>query len=145
MHLLIVDGLDATFQMFEDHFTVLASLIHEANRENERLDRAGSVRKIVLLCRTDMFERLPSPNTNKLRDFAIDLDWYQGERISDSPLIGLATHRARLAGYTGTNVIDDYLPAAITVPGRQVRMASYLLERTRRTPRTSCSYCATSR
>lgn len=134
-HVLIVDGLDATFHLFENHFDVLASLIHEANKENERLDRANSARKIVLLCRTDMFERLPSPNTNKLRDFAIDLDWYRGERMEDSPLIQLATHRARLAGYSGENIVTDYFPPAISVTRREIPTTNYLLERTRRTPR----------
>ncbi|WP_343317544.1 hypothetical protein AAFM46_09610 [Arthrobacter sp. TMP15] len=72
-HILFLDGLDEIFYKFEDSYFSLASLVHEVDALNSDFSNAGVPIKVVLLCRTDVFERLPSPNINKLRDFTITL------------------------------------------------------------------------
>lgn len=135
-HVLVVDGLDEVFYGFAGNYAVLAALVHEIDRLNAAFADADSCAKILVLFRTDLFERLPSPNVNKLRDFAVIQDWYDSPaRPQDSRLLALATHRARLAGYEGDNVLADYLPRTIRHRGEDVPMYRYLLDHTRHTPR----------
>jgi hypothetical protein len=136
-HVLVLDGLDEVFHDFERHYTTLASLIHEIEAINAALDEANSCAHVIVMCRTDIFERLPSPNVNKLRDFAVVLDWYQNPRQPQhSKLFELATHRARLSGYRGENLLLDYLPGTLQRKrGNGVNTFRFLLEHTRHTPR----------
>lgn len=66
-HLLIIDGLDDILTEREVQYQSLAALILEASRLNADFTREGAKVKIVILCRTDLFERLPGPNKNKIR------------------------------------------------------------------------------
>jgi hypothetical protein len=135
-HFLIIDGLDEVFIGFESHYLVLASLIHEAGRINACLTKSNGCAKVVILCRTDIYERLPSPNIAKLRDHAVVLDWYQDPSSPlQSKLFSLATHRARLSGYQGDNVLADYLPKYLRYGGARSDTAKFLLDHTRHTPR----------
>lgn len=135
-HVLVIDGLDEVFYGFAGNYSVLASLVHEIDRLNAAFADADACAKIIVLFRTDLFERLPSPNVNKLRDFAVLLDWYDSPgRPHDSRLLALATHRARLTGFAGDDVLVEYLPAGIRQRGEDVPASRYLLEHTRHTPR----------
>lgn len=135
-HLLVIDGLDEIFYGFAANYAVLAALVHEIDRLNAAFAEADACAKIIVLFRTDLFERLPSPNVNKLRDFAVLLDWYHSPgRPTDARLLALATHRARLAGYSGPDVLMDYLPPTVRQREEAVPASSYLLEHTRHTPR----------
>jgi len=149
-HVLIIDGLDEIFTSFESNYPILASLVHEVDSLNADLAQANACSKVIVLCRTDIFERLPSPNMNKLRDYAVNLDWYHNpETPTQSTLFSLATHRARAAGYLGPNLIPDYFPEVLereltrTTEGNDqrskvsqpVRTYKFLLEHTRHTPR----------
>lgn len=114
-HILIIDGLDEIFTNFASSYLTLASLVHAVDALNADLSEAPYCAKVILLCRTDLFDRLPSANTNKLRDYAVELDWYSNpNRPQHSDLFKLATRRARLAGYSGTDVVSQYLPEKIT-------------------------------
>ncbi len=139
-HLVIIDGLDEVFDGFERYYPMIASLIHEVDDLNANFDEADASCKLILLCRADIYERLPSPNINKLRDYSSMLNWYSNpQRPRDSKLFALATHRARLGGYTGSDVVTDYLPAHVTKSGTDksanASTAKFLLDHTRHTPR----------
>lgn len=136
-HLIIIDGLDEIFTLFSSWFETIASLVHEIDSLNSYFEEAHSAPKIILLCRADIFERLPSPNINKLRDYAYILDWYHDPRDpEDSDLFELAHHRARLAGYRGMNVLAEALPESLYLDRpRPLNTYKFLLDHTRHTPR----------
>jgi hypothetical protein len=89
--------------------------------------------KIVVLCRTDLFERLPAPNKNKFRqDWAHEFNWYQDPKNpNESELIELANLRARLCIPGIKNIFEEYFPAQ----SRNKNIYSFLLNFTRYTPR----------
>lgn len=132
-HLLILDGLDEILTARQIQYQSLAALIAESNRLNSLFHRECVPVKIILLCRTDLFERLPSANKNKLRqDSACQLDWYHDpRRPEDSLLVGLANLRARLAIPTSHDIFREYFPS--TNDDQDIR--AFLLDLTRHTPR----------
>jgi len=139
-HLLVIDGLDEVFSFTDATYQTLASLVHEVDALNNDFANAEACPKIVVLVRTDLFERLPSPNINKLRDYAIDLDWYdQPKRPDNSDLFRLAQHRAHVAGYAGHNVLRESLPPKLPRRyGDELDTHTFLLDHTRHTPRDFC-------
>ena len=86
-----------------------------------------------MLCRTDLFERLPSANKNKLRqDSSVTLDWYHDTRNSkDSNLIKLANHRARMVKPSSRDIFHEYFPAKSS----SLDIRTFLLDLTKDTPR----------
>ncbi|GAA4378102.1 P-loop ATPase, Sll1717 family [Agromyces bauzanensis] len=136
-HIQIIDGLDELLSPDDRTYASLSALLGEVESLNEAFYRAKSAIKIVLLCRADLYERLSSPNKNKIRqNFAVTLRW---SAISDEPdeasLEALILHRARLSGYVGDDPIRDLLPHKASVGKHQTDMWPYLVEHTRRTPR----------
>jgi hypothetical protein len=69
-HLLIIDGFDELLRRGTLQYDALSGLVFESNRLNMEFATAKSSAKVILLCRTDLFERLPSPNKNKIRQNA---------------------------------------------------------------------------
>jgi hypothetical protein len=132
-HLLVIDGLDDVLLTDKIQLQALSSLLLEASRLNQHFREARAPFKIVVLCRTDIFERLPGPNQNKLRqDLAVELDWC--EEATDprrTNLVQLANIRARLADPDLQDVFSRHFPRVI----ERKDPAKYLLEYTRHTPR----------
>lgn len=89
--------------------------------------------KIIVLCRTDLYERLPGPNKNKIRqDFAAELDWYHDPREPrDSGLYSLANLRAQLVFPQLEDVFQEFFPIEL----ERSATVTYFLEQTRHTPR----------
>ncbi|MGJ6122517.1 hypothetical protein QN239_08075 [Mycolicibacterium sp. Y3] len=135
-HLLIIDGLDEVFFLFNPWYSMVASLVHEIEALNAEFDENNSAAKIVILCRTDIFERLPSPNINKLRDYSYVIDWYRDAADpTNSDLFALAQHRARVAGYEGKDVIRESIPESLYMNTNPTNTYKFLLDHTRHTPR----------
>jgi hypothetical protein len=132
-HLLIIDGLDDILSKREAQYQSLAALIFEVGALNRAFRRERAPVKILLLCRTDLFERLPNANKNKLRqDSAFSLDWYHNTRDpKESNLVKLVNLRARLQDSGLRDVFVEYFPRECD--GRPIR--EFLLELTRHTPR----------
>jgi hypothetical protein len=132
-HVLIIDGLDDILTTRTIQYQSIAALVFEADRLNIEFMKTGAMCKILVLCRTDLFEKLPGPNKNKLRqDSAVELDWYHDSRDPEhSDLIALSDLRTKLS--LGPNVLlfDHYFPAEIN--GKST--AHFLLDHTRHTPR----------
>ena len=130
-HLLLIDGLDEILSARDVQYQSLAALVTEVGRLNLFFARHQTPAKIVLLCRTDLFERLPSANKNKLRqDSAVSLDWYHDSRDpGKSMLVQLANLRAGLV-VEGVDIFESFFPV---MEGRDAR--HFLLDLTRHTPR----------
>jgi len=142
-HLLVLDDLDDVLNAPPGmQLSSLASLITESKRINEAFRRQHIRAKIILLCRTDLFDRLPSSNSNKIRqDDSLRLDWYTPE-VDNSLLWCVANVRATMhCGYQ-VDVANEYLPEVVQGSGK-VRVLpkipastkEYLLRQTRHTPR----------
>ena len=132
-HYLIIDGLDDILTTREVQYRSLSALIFEVSRLNRMFVQHDVPAKIILLCRTDLFERVPGTNKNKVRqDSAVELDWYHDPRAPDqSMLLKIADIRTtRSLGY-GTKLFDDLLPSHIDSKG----IKQTLLDMTRHTPR----------
>lgn len=132
-HVLVLDGLDDVFVGSALQYKTLAALILAISRLNRCFQQNDTPAKVVLLCRTDMFERLPGPNKNKVRqDSAIHLDWYHHTRApGESHLIQLANRKARVSHPNLPDIFETYFPQKLK--GRPIH--KYLLDYTRHTPR----------
>lgn len=133
-HIIVIDELDDNITNREDRFITIAALINEVKSLNNFLLRENIPVKILILCRTDIFDRLPDANKNKIRrDFSFSLLWYK-EGIntpSDSPLIQLINKRAQLVYPDLRDVLSSFFPT------RYANNSIYnaLLDYTRHTPR----------
>jgi len=135
-HLLIVDGFDDLLRRGTLQFDALGSLIFEANRLNDEFSKTCTPAKIILLCRTDLFERLPGANKNKIRqDCAVHLNWYEDlHDLRQAALVQLINHRASLKSDSPVDVFEVFLPSTL-FPNRPDDIRSQLLEQTRYVPR----------
>ncbi|MDA0180475.1 hypothetical protein OJ997_09235 [Solirubrobacter phytolaccae] len=132
-HVVFVDGLDDVLTTRELQFQAIAALITEVSRLNGELRVAGCPAKFVVLCRTDIFDRLPGANKNKIRqDSSVELDWYHDPRDpAGSRLHTLVNLRASVSLGREVDVFQELLPRM--VDGRPA--VRYLLDHTRHTPR----------
>lgn len=132
-HLVIIDGLDDILSERDVQYQSLAALITESMRINNTLRPAGVPAKFLVLCRTDLYERLPGPNKNKIRqDYATEFDWYHDPRDpAASRLSTLANLRARLAFPAISDLFHQFFPREID----ESDVLSFLLLHTRHTPR----------
>jgi hypothetical protein len=132
-HVLVVDGLDEVLSLRQQHYNSIASLLLAVTRLNSEFSRWGAPVKIVILCRSDLFERLPGANKNKMRqDWAVTLDWYHDPSDPESSgLLQLANLRAALALGHECSIISRFFPPTI----REGEIRRFLLDHTRHTPR----------
>jgi hypothetical protein len=131
-HLLIIDGLDDVLLSESVQLQGLSGLILESSRLNQHFRQNNLPFKIVILCRTDIYERIPGPNQNKIRqDLALELLWFEGSDADKSRLVTLAKLRARLADPSLKNIFHSFLPWRIG--GKKT--TGFLLKHSRHTPR----------
>lgn len=132
-HFLVVDGLDEILTSGSIQYKSLYALMYEASELNALFYRSSVPFKIIILCRTDLFDKTPGPNKNKIRQpYAVDLDWYHDPNDPDNSML------IRGAGLRGQNslgrevdIFAEYLPKWIyETPTKQ-----YFLDMTRHTPR----------
>lgn len=136
-HIHVIDGLDELITPDERQYASLSALLGEIESVNDIYYRVGSAAKIVLLCREDLYERLTSPNKNKLRqNFSVALRWSPDWEGNDgSELGGLIRQRAQLSGFVGDDPIRDLLPLKFSFDGTRSDMWPHLVSHTRQTPR----------
>jgi hypothetical protein len=136
-HLVTVDGLDEIYLRTPAQLDVISALVLAADRLNGEMQRAGVRVKVVVLCRTDLFDRLPGANKNKLRqDSALELDWYETTRDpSRTALVRLAELRARLTDPGMVDLFAAHFPQRVRAGSRTHRTIGHLLAHTRHTPR----------
>jgi hypothetical protein len=131
-HLLIIDGLDYVLSARDIQYESLAALVSEARDINKTMRENGTPFKIIVLCRKDLYKKLPGTNKNKITNaFTIDLNWYQDQvDVNDKEIVRLAVFRANLAGEK-ENIFEKYFPKKID----DKNSVDYILENTRYTPR----------
>ncbi len=132
-HVIVIDGLDDALNRDDAYQKSLASLLMVTTRLNAEFRKWGAPAKVVVLCRSDIFDRLPGANKNKLRrDWAVTLDWYHDPRDPKaSGLIKMADLRAGLAHGEPIDVLGRYFPSAL----KEGETTKLLLDHTRHTPR----------
>ncbi|WP_293389999.1 hypothetical protein, partial [Nevskia sp.] len=87
-HLLIIDGLDDILATSATQYASIGALVFEVHRINDFLKKNYVPAKVVMLCRTDIFQLLSGANKNKIRqDYAIDLDWNSNPKAPDKSLL----------------------------------------------------------
>lgn len=132
-HFLVIDGLDEILSSRGIQYKSLYALIYEVSQLNELFSKSGLGFKILVLCRTDLFDRTPGPNKNKVRQaYAVEIDWYHDPNDpQNSLLVRAANLRASLSLGRKCDVFNEFFPREIhRYPAMQ-----YLLDMTRHTPR----------
>lgn len=131
---VIVDGLDEFLTSNELQYKSLAALVSEIVDLNRLFKQKGKGVKFIVLCRTDLFERLPHPNKNKLKqDYGLPLDWYHDvDQPGESALVTLANLRAGLGLGRPIDLFKEVFPENMRRHGSTLR---FLLQHTRHTPR----------
>ncbi|SDL12221.1 hypothetical protein SAMN04489709_13235 [Paracidovorax citrulli] len=132
-HVIVLDGLDEIVTTQSAQWDSLGALIYEVNRLNGSFALYGLNAKILLLCRTDIFELLDGANKNKIRqDSAIEMNWYTNPSSpSESRLVSIANLRAKIALGRNVNVLTEFFPPKLL--GKKTSLL--LLDNTRHTPR----------
>ena len=133
-HVMIIDDLDDILTPNGEQLGIIAALINEVKELNRFFVQSNIPFKILVLCRTDMFERLPDPNKNKIKqDYSFTFTWYREgiDNPEGSDLINLINNRARLIYPELDNVFNTFFPS------KYEKKATYkaLLDFTRHTPR----------
>ena len=133
-HLIIIDGLDDVLTKRDKQYQSLSTLILAVNRINNKFRENKVDAKIIVLCRTDLFERLSGPNKNKIRqDFSIILDWYQDVKdVGETNLVKLINLRSKNSLGREVDISKNLLPTSIRNRDPTIKT---LLENTRHTPR----------
>lgn len=132
-HIVYIDGLDEILSSRAVQYESLAGLLLSMEQLNLSFSSRHIPIRIVILCRTDLFEKIPLANKNKLRqDSALQLDWYNDPRNpKDSNLIRMVSLRAALGSNGNPDVFSTFFPKDID--DKEPRY--FLLELTRHTPR----------
>lgn len=133
-HIIVIDGLDDILTSREIQYLSIAALINEVKDLNLFFRTQNFPFKLILLCRTDIFERLPDANKNKIRrDCSYSFTWYkEGEDSQERcGLIDLLNKRGRLVYPQITDVIKEFFPSKYN----RNKTHNALLEMTRHTPR----------
>jgi hypothetical protein len=140
-HILALDGLDSAEIGTDSYWKQLAALIRACTAVHRRVRKARSRLRVCLLCRNDVFLKIPIPDSNKIRQgWGVELEWSYGlETPEDSSLWDLLEKKVSARGVPITNLVDLYFPEFMEVGQRtnpnKIRMPKYLIELTRNTPR----------
>lgn len=131
---MIIDDLDDILSPKGVQLGIISALINEVKELNRFFLLSYIPFKILVLCRTDMFERLPDPNKNKIKqDSSFTFTWYREgvDKSEDSDLIELVNTRARLVYPELQDVFKTFFPKIYD----RKKTYSALLDFTRHTPR----------
>lgn len=132
-HILVIDGLDDILLQKEIQYQSIAALVLEVTRLNTLLHTNNVPAKVVILCRTELFERLPGPNKNKFRqDLSVELDWFHNPHTPESSnLVHLAKKRAQMSDPEVRDVFLQFFPREVN----NKPILQFLIMHTRHTPR----------
>jgi hypothetical protein len=133
-HLIALDGLDSFFFEAEDEWTSLAGLVHALESTNKFLRSVDLRVSAVAGVRSDIFDVLPSPESNKLKPHSVHLDWSARGIGAGNDLWRLATAKAAVNRPAVKDVVSQYLRTPISI-GPYTELAEYLLDYTRLLPR----------
>ena len=111
-HIIIIDDLDYVLTERKRQNESLMALIIAADKINKMFREKQVKIKIVVLCRTDVFDKLSGTNKTKIvTDTAIYLDWYQNViNVMDTNIVKIINLRAKLSLGRDVNVFTEYFP-----------------------------------
>lgn len=134
-HYLIIDGLDEFLSSKEYQLTSIVALINVAKDLNIWFKKFDIPFKIIVLCRTDVFDQTSDSNKNKLRrDYSFPIRWFNESETDDyskSNLIQLANLRGSLVYPEIKDIFKKFFPEQFN--GASIYQV--LLDHTRHTPR----------
>jgi len=139
-HILAIDGLDSFFAQTEDQLESLGALLdatYDLNGFFREMDLRVSV---VLAIRHDMYVQVPSTDSAKLGDRAVELDWSRNGAGDGEELWDLLNTKVRTSiseNFDGLQLGDvrkAYLSTPIGI-GPYSYMPSYIMSHTRYLPR----------
>ena len=148
---MIIDDLDDILAPNGYQFSIISALISVANDLNRFFNDNKLQVKILVLCRTDMFERLSDPNKNKIKqDKSFTFSWYKEgvNTAKNSDLVRLINKRTRIVYPQVNDVFEEFFPERF----EKRDTCSALLDYTRHTPRDFVAlmnsikkYCSSNR
>lgn len=133
-HKIALDGLDSFFFETSDEWASLAGLIQAINSLNKWFGERDLPYSFVAAVRSDVFDVLPGPDLNKMKQNAVHLDWNAGGIGRNNGLWNLVTMKAAVGKPTVKDVVKQYL-------GSETRVWVYpdiptpILDHTRLLPR----------
>lgn len=132
-HYVVIDGLDDILTSNEVQYQALAALALEVSRINDRFNASRVPAKIVLLMRSDLYQKLPGTNKTKwARDSGVTINWYSDTRSpEESELLSLLNLRASFCLDRDVDVMNAWFPRMIDGQTSQ----KFLLDLTRHRPR----------
>jgi len=133
-HVLALDGLDQFFFELEAEWNSLAGLTHALASVNRLFRDIGQRISVVAAIRSDIFDVLPSPESNKLKPHIVNLDWSAPGIGTGSLLWQLVSAKARVNHPEVGDVVRTYLADSIAI-GPHSRIPEYFLDYTRLLPR----------
>jgi hypothetical protein len=136
-HYIIIDGLDIFLTKGINQLQSITALVIAADRMNKTFYRNGMQVKIIVMCRTDMFERLSKPDKNKIKlSGGIILDWFQNTpELESTNLAKLINLRAKLSLGKEINVFETFLPQYMNSGKSSKKTIQVLFDHTRHLPR----------
>lgn len=139
-HVLAIDGLDSFFAQTETQLESLGALLDAAYDLNGFFRGSGLRVSVVLAIRHDMYVQVPSTDSAKLSDRAIELDWSRNGMGDGDELWDLLNTKARASvpsSFVGLQLGDvrkAYLATPIGI-GPFSYIPSFLMSHTRYLPR----------
>ena len=118
-HLIIIDGVEELLAAGLSISATVASLLNAVARVQEGIGHLG---KIILLCRTDLYTRLPNSNKNKYRqDNAIELDWFSRPDEAEKTVLLIALIESKGRGFRDelAEAVVENFPSGFTGVTRQ--------------------------
>ncbi|MDQ3582135.1 MAG: hypothetical protein M3495_11225 [Pseudomonadota bacterium] len=136
-HILMFDGLDRALLGDATALQSIAALISTASALNQEFRRQCSPCKVLVFCRTELFEKLDVYNANSIRQtYALELAWYDNRRnVRTSHLVRLANLRAELSLGGNVDIFKEFFEEEVGISGKYRLTAIWILFHTRNTPR----------
>lgn len=129
-HIIMLDGLDDILTSRSVQYKSLGALIFEVDRINDFFKQNGVNIKVIVVCRTDLYERIQGANKNKIKqDKSKYIDWYNNPRNPERSLLFEMLNKK--ASKNKIDVMREFFN--FKVQGQSAE--KFLLELTRHTPR----------
>ena len=142
---IIFDELDNINDLNKDTYNILLNLVKISSSLNHDWDDKGIKIKILIGMRLDIYLKLNSTYTNKIKeDFGIVLSWGK-EKRKDSPLFKMIFHKMRIEDESIKNLNDldifkNLFPDFVKIHGKKIKSYKYILDKTLLRPRDIISF-----
>jgi hypothetical protein len=114
-HIIIIDDLDYVLIDRKRQLEAISALIYAADKINTNLYDNDVDAKIIILCRTDLFNKLKITNSVKIkRDSGILLNWYNDTKNPENTnLYKLVNKRAEHSLKRNVDIFNEFIPKEV--------------------------------